>query len=153
MKNLSKFLPIILISMVVLISCEDDINDTIQNTETNAVGNEVEIGEDLNFTSSINSKSEVDNKAANVRLGSVVVFLSRESNATGSVKIKVIRSSDNRVLTTSTSLNVSALRKNNNGYTCSNQLFTKVTFNLNTTSAKVTVGEKYRVEVHCSKTA
>src|SRR5690606_34173709 len=132
MKNLSKFLPIILISMVVLISCEDDINDTIQNTETNIVENEVEIGEDLNFTSSIDSKSEVDHKAANVQLGSVVVFLSSESNAAGSIRIKVVRSSDNRVLTSSTSFNASALRKNSNGYTCSNQLFTKVTFNLNT---------------------
>ena len=154
MKKLLKTPFLFFAGIICLTSCENEIDEPLESIETNNFEmNEIEIDEDTNFVYTEDSKSESEKKAKTVQLGKVVVFLNCKSTASGTLKVKVVRSSDNKVLATSASLNVSALRKNNNGYTCSNQSFTKVSFNLNTTTAKVTVGEKYRVEVHCSKTA
>lgn len=151
MKNLLKLFLIILTSVTMYTSCDNDlqVDEPLQSTETD----EIEVGEDLSVVYVENTKTDPGNKAASVQLGKVVVFLSRKNTASGTLKFKVVRSSDNKVLTTSSSLNVSALTTNSLGNACNNQPFTKVSFNLNSNTAKVTVGEKYRVEIHCSKNA
>jgi len=153
MKNLLKLFLIILTSVTMYTSCENDLSTEMEESAQGTEMDEIEVGEDAGFINVENSKVESDNKAASVQLGKVVVFLSRKNTASGTLKFKVVRSSDNKVLTTSASLNVSALTTNSLGNTCNNQPFTKVSFNLNSNTAKVTVGEKYRVEVHCSKNA
>lgn len=154
MKNLLKLFLIILTSVTMYTSCENDLQSTKMEESIQGVEmDEIEVGEDPGFVYVEDSKSESDNKAASVQLGKVVAFLNRENTASGTLKFKVVRSSDNKVLTTSASLNVSALTINSLDNTCNNQPFTKVSFNLNSNTAKVTVGEKYRVEVHCSKNA